>query len=281
MKKTFCLSCILLFVFLSGCANDDYVIEKEFYYLIQRDAAKIFKSPDSAPPNELNRVVTRLRNFADKYPKKIFGLEAEFNIARLYMVKREYEKSREQMRAMLEKYSASDAVSSETIFLIGNSYEIEDKWTYALREYQRLIKDYPTTLRGLSVPIYIAQHYKIKYEPDKMIAAYQEAALHYRYLAEKYPNSPLGLNAYLLISECYLALKDWKNAINTLDTISEKYKGRISVDEVMFNKAMVYIKGPKENAKAAEILNSLIAQYPKSRYVKVSRDLIKRLSAKK
>jgi TolA-binding protein len=275
MRKISTIIFICLVLFLSGCGNDQYAIEKQ-YWQAQRRAEKIFKNPSATPPNELAKVVGIFRNFAKKHEKNILATEAEFNIARLYIVKEEYEKARTQLRSIINEYKKSENICAEAAFLLGNSYEIENKWHLALAQYKKIMQEYPITFRGLSIPVYIAEHYKIKYEPDKMIAAFQEAIAHYKQLASKYPNTPLALNAETLVAQCYLAIKEWQNAINALNVIIEDYKGKIKVDRILLSVALIYDQQLKNKAKAAETLQKLIQDYPKSRLAKPAAELLKK-----
>jgi len=273
-KITTLIIFIILFVSLVGCGSDQYAVEKR-YWQIQREAKKIFKNPHTSPPNELERVVKLLNTFVQKYPKSNLSIEAEFTIARLYIVKEEYDKSRTQLKTILNKYSKSESICSEALFLIGNSYEIENNWDLALEQYRGIMRDYSSTPKGFNIPIYIAQHYKIKYQPDKMIIAFQEAIKHYRELANRYPDSPIGFKAYILVSQCYIELGDWQNAIKSYNTILENYKGKVNLDGILMDMALIYIREIKDKVKAKEILEKLVKEYPKSRLIKQSEALLK------
>ncbi len=278
MKKIIFL--ILVTALITGCSNDQYAIERR-YYRLSKQAGKIFANPHVSPPQELERVVKLLNSFAKKYPKSNLALDAEFNIARLYIVKEEYAKARAYLKQLLNQYSAqSKAVSSEIIFLMGNSFEIENKWGLALEQYKKIMQEYPLTIRGINVPIYIAQHYKIKYQPDKMIASYQEAISHYKALAAQYPGSPLGFNTEALAAQCYIAMKEWGNAIDTFNNLIAAYKSKINLDAVMLDMALIYQRELKDNVKAKETLEKLIKDYPKSRLVKIANELLKKVDEK-
>lgn len=270
---------IFAFAFLAGCGSDQYAIERK-YWQAQKQAEKIFKNPHASPPKELEKVVKILNNFAQKYPKSNLAVNAEFNIARLYIVKGGYDKARIQLRTLINKHRESQPICSEAIFLIGNSYEIEDKWNLALEQYKKIMQEYPTTLRGLDIPIYIAQHYKIKYQPDKMVNAYQEAMGYYKMLVDKYPNSPFAYSVHNLVAQCYIALKDWQNAISTFNTIIENYKGKVNLDGVLVEMAFIYNNELKDKVKAKEALERLLKDYPKSRFVKAANNLLKELDKK-
>ena len=273
---------ILVFCFtvsLVGCVNDQFAIEKKFWSL-QKQASKIFTNPDAVPPRELETAVNKFDVFAKKYPQNYLAIEAEFNIARLYLAKKEFSSARDKLNAIIKKHIKSTVVCSEAEFLIGYSHELANDWSLALQQYKKLIQDYAVTPKGLSLPIYIAQQYQTKYQPDKMLEAYQEAITHYRALAEKYPSSPLAFNTDSLIAQCYIAIKDWQNAVNSLKTIIEKYKGKAALDGVLMNMAVIYDKQLNDKVKAREALEQLKKEYPQSRLVKAATALLSKLGVK-
>jgi len=275
-KLKFLLVLFLSSVILYGCGNDNYAIEKEYWH-IQKIAERVFKNPEATPPAQLANSVNALANFVSKFPKTPLSIESEFTIARLYLVKKEYSKARLQLEAMMEKYNQSKSICSEALFLIGNSYEIEDKWQSALSEYQKIISDYPITSKGLSSPIYIAQYYKIKHQPDKMLSAYQEAIQHYQSLSQKSPDSALSFNADALVVSCYSEIKDWPGALEALDSIMKRYKDKVDLSGALMNKALIYKNELKDKEKEKQALRQLIKDYPKSRLLNLANSLLKEL----
>lgn len=280
MKKIAIFAIISSVVILSGCINDDYSIEKR-YYSIQKTAAYIFKNPEVAPKKELDRSVNALNNFIQKYPENKLALEAEFTIGRLFIVKKEYEMARAYLNNMLNKHSSSEPICSEILFLKGNSYEIEDRWGAANSVYQKIIQQYPLTLRGLSTPIYVAQHYKIKYAPDLMAAAYQEAIAHYKTLINNSSDDKLSFMLNQVIAQSYAELKDWQGVANTFHSMLIRYKNKAGIEVVMLNLAEIYKLKLNNKAKALEMLQTLIQEYPKSKYVKPAKEMITLLSKEK
>ncbi|MFA6217019.1 MAG: tetratricopeptide repeat protein [Candidatus Omnitrophota bacterium] len=279
MKKTLFSKIVFIFmvVFLVGCSsNDQYSVERK-YWKIKKLAEKVFKNPVATPPNELERVVSRSEEFIKEYAANPLSIEASFNIARLYIVKEEYESARKQLQKILQANKKSPVICSEALFLIGNAYQLQDKWSLALEQYKKITREYPTTVKALDIPIFIAQNYKVKNQPEKMIVAYQDAIGQYRTLIETYPNSLLAFNAYLLVAQCHIALKDWQMAVKTFETVIEKFNGKAKMDGAMFEMAIIYAKQLKDTGKAKEILDRLNKEYPKSRYSKVSLLLIKEL----
>lgn len=274
-QKNYIVIAILPLI-LTACVDDQYAIERH-YWKTQKQAEKIYKNPHASPPKELERVVEIFERFIQKHPQSNMAIDAEFNIARLYIVKEEYDRSRRQAQKILEKYQANDALCSEAVFLMGNSYQMENKWDAALAQYKRIARDYPVTPKGLEAPIYIAQYYKIKYQPDKMISALQEALTHYQGLSNKYPGTPLAFQADTLVAQCYLELKEWQNAIQTFSSMIETYQDKVAVDGVLLNMALVYSQELKDKPKAKETLQDLIKKYPKGKLVKAASSLLREL----
>jgi len=280
MKLRSKINLILLLVplfFLSACANDQYSVERQYWYL-QKQAGKIFQNPQGSPPGQLNAAVNRLNKFIQKHPKSSLSTDAEFNIARLYMVKEEYNKARAQLKMIEDKYTKYPDIRAEAVFLSGNSYQMENKWDSALNQYRKIMQLYPVTRRGLDVPVYIAQYYKVKHQPEKMIVAFQEAIVFYKGLAAKYPNSPLAYVTSMLAADCYGANKDWQGAINSLNTMLVDYKGKVQLDNILMNIAAVYYRELKDKTKTKETLERLLKEYPHSKYIKAATALLKELS---
>lgn len=279
MNKKIILVLLCSTLIASGCGNDQYAIEKKFYQA-QKEAEKIFKNPQPTPQNQLQKVVNILEDFSKKYSKSYLAVESEFTVARLYMAKEEYGLARAKLESIINNHPKSQAICSDAIFLLGASYEMEDKWSLALQQYKKIMQEYPLTTRGFNIPIYIATHYKVKFQPDKMMAALGEAIVHYKALADKYPDSPLALNAHTLVASCYIEMKDWQNALSSFNTVLEKYKGKVAMDGILMNMAGIYYKELKDKVKAREALQRLIKEYPKSRLIKAATDSLKEIDKK-
>lgn len=273
MKHVSAVFILVISLILSGCGQDRYAIEKKYYYALKK-ANAIFKNPHSTPPNELQQAVERLLAFQKKYPNTKLALDAEFNVARLYMAKEEWLNARKQLNAMLQSYHKNDAICAQVYFFIGKTYEIEKKWETALSHYRKIMEKFPATPRGMEVPLYLIQYYKSKFEPDKMMDAARAAVVHYKDLGKKYPNSYLEYSCRSLVVNCYAVLKDWNNVAASIETIIEAYKEKAPMDAALFQLAFIYAKELKDTAKAKSVLERLVREYPKSKFLKAAKQVL-------
>ncbi|MFH1414325.1 MAG: tetratricopeptide repeat protein [Candidatus Omnitrophota bacterium] len=269
---------ISIFIILSfyGCSVDQYAIEKE-YWRIQKGAEAIFKNPYATPPFEFQRIVKSLDEFSNKYPDNSLSVDAKFKIARLYLLKKQYAEARSRIEQVMDFYQDSEAVQSQALFLIGSSYELEEEWGLALKQYRRIIKEYPLTIKGFDMPLYIAHHYKLKQQPQKMISEYNNAIRHYTVLAEEYQDSALGFRAYDLVARCYIALGQWDKAIESFNKIIDIFKGEEGLDSVYLNIALIYRDKLKDIPRAKAVLKGMIRDYPKSKLKKTASKIIKEM----
>lgn len=279
LKKLGISLTVLSILTLSGCVDDQYTLEKR-YWKIHKLSQKIFGNPHATPPNQVDMVVEKINSFITRYPDSKLSLRSQFTIAFIYLAKEEYDRAREHLRNIIEQYKKTESLCAEAAFLLGKSYEQQDKWDLALKEYKNIMEKYPKTIRSFALPVYIARYYQVKHMPEKMISAYREAVGYYSTFTQKYPDSPLAFTARKQIIDCYAAIKDWNNAIKSLDNVIELYKGRIALDWALFQKALIYRNELKNEGKAKENLTQLQNDYPKSRLTQIASALLKEMEKK-
>ena len=276
-KISFLLVLVLLIATLSGCGNDQYAMERKFWYT-QKQANNIFKNPHAAPPQELARVVSVLREFIEQNPDSELSIQQEFTIGRLYAMKENYDLARGQFDKIIEKYSDNAAVCSEAVFLIGNTYLIEEKEDLAFQQYKRIMQEYPLTKKCLEIPIIIAKQHEVKHNPEKMVDAYKSAIVYYDSMALKYQDSVYGFLTGILKGQCYVALKDWQSAIGVFNVVVLNYRGKVAVDQPLFNIALIYKEQLKDANRTRLALERLIKEHPKSRFIKIATEMLEELS---
>jgi tetratricopeptide (TPR) repeat protein len=276
MNSRLTLFALILCAFLAGCGQDEYAIEREYYHA-QKDAAAVASNPEAVPPLELKRVVDTLGSFAVRYPGTNVALDAQFTVARLYVVVKQYAKGQEEFTRIGQAYAKSEQVNSEVLFLSGVAYEEQGDWNAALKQYNTLMKSYPRTPRGLEVPLHIALRYKSKLQPENMMDSLREAVTHYENLALQAPGTQLALQARMLAAQSYSGLEDWKDAVKTLEAIIKDFKDKIQTEKIQFQVVEIYAGPLKDPAAAKDILNKLIAANPKGPVYKAATQMLKQL----
>lgn len=226
MKKTLIsyliilIGVFVLFSFLDY--NGEYVIEQKLWK-IQRQFIDIAKDPEAVPDFKFDEVAGQYQKVIDKYPDSRLIRNVHFALGRLYLVKKDYVTAREKFHLVAEKYSDNKELSAEALLFVGKAYEVEGNWPQADKTYQSVIDNYPMTMTGLGVPIYVANYYKRKNDFQNTMNAYEKAVIHYRKMASDHDGTKVGLKAMGYLSNCFLEQSRWNEAIETLGLIIEKY----------------------------------------------------------
>jgi TolA-binding protein len=276
MNNKLSLITLMLCAFLAGCGQDQYAIERQ-YYGVQKRASEVMANPEATPPMELKQVVDTLEDFVAKHPQTNVAVDAQFTIAHLYLAVKEYSKAQDELTKIEQAYAKSDVITSEAVFQRATAYEDQGDWDSALKQYQVLIKSYPRTVNGLEAPLRIAMHYKSKFQPDNMMNSLRDAVTHYQNLALQAPRSPLALQARALIAQCYGELGEWKDAVKTLEAITEDFKGKIQTEKFMFDIAGIYAKHLKDPAAAKAVLNKVMQDNPEGRVNETAQAMLEQL----
>jgi outer membrane protein assembly factor BamD (BamD/ComL family) len=278
-RSRFVPALILLLFTAAGCSPDQYSVERE-YWRARRLKDAIITNLGNVSQAQFEKAVRQLDNFIGMYPGNKLTTEAELDIAALQVAMKNHEKARQQLSMMLEKYADSQGICADVRFLIGNSYQIEGNWDAALAEYKRITLDYPTTIRGLEMPLYIAQYHKQRKQEDESKTAYREAIRHYTQLNSQYPNSELGLYALRNAGRCYMELEEWKSALEVFNGIARDYRGKAAIDDVLMNIAVIYAHKFKDKKKAAAALQQLVEDHPDSKFVRAAEFMLEEWSKK-
>ncbi len=226
MKKAFISYLVILigvFVFFSfSDLNGEYVIERKLWK-IQHQLIDIAKDPQAVPDFKFDEVANQYQKIIDKYPDSRLIRNVYISLGRLYLLKKDYATAREKFYLIIEKYPDNKELSAEALLFVGKTYEVEGDWPQAYKIYQDIINNYPVTMTGLSVPIYIANYYKRQNDFQNTMNAYEKAVVHYKKIASDNSGTQAGSKALGYLSNCYMEQNRWNEAIDTLGLILEKY----------------------------------------------------------
>lgn len=202
--------------------NSDYAIE-QMAWKVQREYIDILKDPKVVPEQTFNEVIRDYQKITERYPNSKLTPAIRMLVGNVYHVKKDYEASREKFNEIIKLYPQNKELQAKALSAIGRTYEAQDNWPGARKVYDRIVADYALTRTGLSVPIYIASHYKAQNDYQKTMDAYDRAITHYNTLAAQNPDSPTEYSALRYLGNCYLDQKRWREAVEVLGKITGKY----------------------------------------------------------
>ena len=246
---------------IAGCSRE-YQSER-YLYRAAKLARHIIMAPDAVPPQEFNNALKAYTVIFEKYPDTLSAKRARIGMGALYLAKKENVKAREVFKKAIEFYPDDKAICIEARFAIAKSYENEDLWDNALIEYKGMIRDYPDTDMGLSLPVYIARHYEKEKDAIGADNAYREAIAHYKAFAEKNPDTMLGYKAREFIVTCYLKKEDWEEAVNSMEKMVMDYPMARTVPASMRLVSDISINKLKDPGKAIEIFHKFLSTHPR------------------
>lgn len=281
MKKALIVFGLILggiFVLLSVLDTSDYKLEKRLWQ-IRKQLDIIARDPAVVPEKKFEDVVRQYRRAIERFPDSKLVPGIYFQIGRIYGFKKDLAAARGTMEEILKRYADNPALSSEALFYMGKTYEIEKNEDQVIAAYQRLLKDYPLTRAGLNAPLYVVDYY-LKINKEKEAAgALKKAVVFYQELSRKHPKSLVALEASRLLVTTYLAQKNWKEAVNTSEKILLGYLSEKQIDPRVARQIVQSINSIstmqlKDYDRPTEIYQRFIEQNPDHTLNKVLQEMI-------
>lgn len=207
--------------------------QERILWWIQNDFKKI--DVPFAPENErlVQKILDRYSNFIRKNPKSILVPKAKLMIGNTLKAQKKYSEARSVYEEIVANYQYNNEIAAQAQFAIAQSHEIEDNWPKAVTVYRSIVKEYPLTLTGFSIPYYLGSFYQARGLNSTARNAFIEAAEFYQNISTNYPDSPLGLTALKLAVKSYLAVGEWMNAFYASREALMKYPVSSSLQEIV------------------------------------------------
>lgn len=226
MRRTFLiLSGILIGLFIVLSLLDtkgEYIIEQLLWRANKR-LVECVRSPEVVPDKVFAQIAGQYQKIIQEHPKSALVPSAHLFLARVYIVKKDYNAGRKKLNEVLEKFPENTNICVEALVTIGSSYEAEGNWTQALETYGKLKQEYPLTDFGLNIPYYIASYYERNGHFENAQIALNEAIGYYQKLSSEHPGSAAGLKSMRLLANCYIAKKNWTEVLSILEKILTQY----------------------------------------------------------
>ena len=226
MKKALGIFALVLagvyIIFSSLGQKSEYSAERSLWQTNQK-FHYVTESPNTTPERTFQEIIQQYENFIKEFPQSKLVPTAEVFLGRVYLVRGEHVKAREQWERVVQSYAQNPDICVQAVSDIGRSYAKEQDWDNVFKTYQRILHDYPLTEPGLETPLLIAQLYVNQKNIGKAQNAFQEAIDYYKSLSQKYPQSAVEYAALQLLANCYMAQDKFEEGVKTLGEILLKY----------------------------------------------------------
>ena len=183
-------------------------------------------------------------------------------LGKAYSALRYYDKARELLRYVLEKYRKNYNTCLKAQLVIAKSYELENNWAKALNEYQWAIESYPRSLQALDLPIYIADYYRDHGKEHLAKTAYENAVKEYKQAVGQFPDSDYAKIAHKYLATTYMRLEKWPEACETLNALLKLKLPVAKYIDTYLTLGSLYEKKMKYDQKAIEVYTDLLQKFP-------------------
>ncbi len=248
---------VLLFLASAGCSRQ-YRIERMVWQADQA-AESVLLNQGQVSSFEFNRAVALYERIIKKVPNSDYALAAQMQIARLYSVRKSYDKARGIYDKLIAANKGRQEVCAQALFAKAQTYQKEGNWKEALKIFHSITRDYKLSSRALAVPLYIARYYVDQGDKPYADEAYNSARSYYQKLANDYPKTRLAMLAENLILRTFMEQANWAKAAAYIESRRQKYK--LGVD-TMLVLAKIYKDRLNEPAKARQTYEEILKKFP-------------------
>lgn len=220
----------------------------------------LFQLASIAGVTNSNEKINLLKQLLEKYPASEFAAETKMALADTYMAEERFREAIPVLDQLLE--NASSSLQAAAYLKLGVIYYNLNENEMALQRFQQLIEKYPSSSeandaledlksvyvelgrsseyasylkkQGFAVSVQVedslqyiaAEQFYDEKNFDKAIDAFKQ------YL-EKYPQGGYWLDASFFLGVCYQQQKNWANALNQFELVSQNAGGRYVKDATL------------------------------------------------
>jgi len=258
--KRYCLLTLIIVIFTAGCEPGDYEAEK-LYWKADRLYTQIIQSRTGSPSPKFDEAIALFQKIYNEYPEWKDAARAKFYAGQLYRMRGDFASAEAVFNQLLEDFPENSGLCVEVITEIGVMFEMQKEWQKTVAQYEKLMKQYPNTLRALQTPLNIAMLYARHGEREKAEAAYNQAIDEYNGILKKYPNASV---VWDLLIACYRVQEQWEEVILTYKRMLVQHpvldKNRAAY--AIYGIGEVYEKRLKEYNKALAYYKMFLLDYP-------------------
>lgn len=222
----------------------------------------VFNDCTEAKHKEFDEAARALKEIADKYPELDISAEIQFSLGRMYAMRKEYGKARENFSNVFMNYPQYQELCARALFLSGIVSQEEGEWKKALEYFDEITARYPLTYTGLNTQLYIADYYRKKDMTEESQRAYRQAVGEFMDMITDNPfdeKAPV-VQSYLI--SAYAALGTWDEAAKTLENLAEEFPDSSLAPSALYHAAIIYKDRLNQDDMATGTLCRLKNRYP-------------------
>jgi tetratricopeptide (TPR) repeat protein len=194
------------------------------------------------------------------------------------MERENYDKARELLGAIVQKYRDQPALAAHAHELIARSYERQGQWEQALNDYRWLAKQYEGQPPALTAPLHIARYYTEQNNQVLAEKAYNEAVEYYQGIINKYPKSMVAALAQEQIANCFIVQRKWQEAVTATSKIAQILDNNVGRVSTYLLLGRIY-ETTDQRQLAAKVYAEFIKQFPQHPLVGSLEERVRRLTS--
>ena len=237
----------------------------------QQLSTTIAKDPTQATPEQVAKVVHAFQRVIKKTPGTVWAARAQSQIGSWYLAQKRYDQAREAYGQVLQEYSRYTEESLAARYAIAKSYEFENRWEDAIRQYHELIDHHPWSRMGLEAPIYIGLLYERHQQLEQANEAFERAASLYAKLIPEAPTAEAGVQVKSYLALTYERLGQWEKAAHLLADLSTLASG-VNRPMLLMTLGTIYQTRLHDEAKAHEVYTKFLQEFPEHPLGKVVKE---------
>ncbi len=267
---------LCLILATSGCSNA-YNGER-LYWKAQQLYLPIGQDRANRTPERIAKVIRAYEVVIKRVPHTVWAARAHVVIASLDIMQQQHEQGRQAYAKILKDYSQFPDLCVVARYAIARSFEAQGKWEEAARAYQELADSHPWTTTGLQAPLYVANGYATRRQPEAATSASERAVNFYTKLIPNAPSPALMLQAKGYLAVALDQLGKWEEAAALLEELRQR-PDSMNRPLVLLALGIIYQRqvGSREHAKA--LYTELIDQFPAHRLAQIAKEKLTQLEA--
>ena len=276
---------LILFLFIFALIfslldyKGEYLAEKKLVS-VNKLLSDTMATPEAIPPGLYEKIAAQYGKIIRGHPKTKSSRQARILLGKLYIVKSDFNKAREVLNEILQKYPENKDYCAEALFTIGNSYEAEDKWDKAVSTYENIMTNFVGTLRSLNTPLYIAAYYAKKNDAKNKNIYLKKALSYYQNLNKEYPNTRIGYMASNLEITTLQNLGKWSESLDKLTSLIKTYPQALNLIRRLQMVELISIGKLRNPQRAIDIYEEFVSKYPRHKLNKLILEEIEKIKNK-